>query len=297
LKNNSWQMILFILALICFPSAWTFIHAGVSSTPTPLIPSPMVTQTVSPSATLTLIFTPSVTPSPTITNTPLPTLFPEQAKLAIKTLLQEPVDCAAPCFWGITAGKTTLYEVDRIFHHFRIWHIFTTRIDNIDYYESKYELEDGFSISSLLGIQDGTVEQIKVDIKPEIQEIGKPRDWLVYSPEMLIKRYGSPTKAEFFVGRGPRLEYAMDLYFDKADLIIEYSGYNVRQGAGDTFRICPVVDQQDYIRMWFGDNPDTPPIKAVPLETASSITLDEFARLMTGDPQTACVDLKMELFP
>jgi len=79
---------------------------------------PTETDTALPSPTiLSPTSTSTVTPTETSIATLPATLEPEPAKESIEILLQEPVDCEAPCFWGITPGQTTLDEAKNIFTH------------------------------------------------------------------------------------------------------------------------------------------------------------------------------------
>ena len=261
--------------------------------------SPMPTNTAVPSLTSivtisTLVFTPR--PSPTTTLTPLATLEPKQANETIKTLLQEPVDCSAPCFWGIIPGRTTLDEAKNVFHRLGL-QTKSIAYEGKEFYGTEYDFDSGVSILVNLTTQDKVVENLRVDINPETQKAGVPREWRAYSPETLMKRYGAPSRVEFFVGRVAVISYTMIVYFDKLDLIVEYGGYNVGVGTEKSFRVCPLVDQQDSIRIWLGANPENPPGTAISLEKATSMTLEDFSKLMTGNPNTACLDLKEQLFP
>lgn len=87
-----------------------------------------------------------VLPIESATLTPLATLQSEQAQETIKTLLQEPVDCPAPCFWGIIPERTTLNEAINIFNHLDlpIWH---NTLDNKELYGIDYKFDNGLSIT------------------------------------------------------------------------------------------------------------------------------------------------------
>lgn len=266
--------------------------------PSDSIIKPTSTQTQPPLPTLILpTSTPTPRPTQTATLTPPATLQPEQAKNAIRALLQGP-DCPAPCFWGIIPGQTTFGEAKNIFTYLGLQLKHTNTQNNEDFYALIYDLDSGLRVSPVLTIQNELVKNIEVGINPERRQVGVPREWLAYSPETLIKRYGPPTKVGFFVGRGaPQLSYAMNLYFNAVNLIVEYGGYDVGVGPASSFRICPLIDQSDNVRVWLGPNPEHPPLDAVPLEKATSLTMDEFSKLMTGTPQNACINLKKEMFP
>jgi len=259
------------------------IPATVKATWTPLL-----TKTDMPTLTATL------TPLPTETQTPLPTLEPEQAEEAIKELLWNNPNCLAPCFMGIIPDQTTLDEAKAIFMHLGLDLEQTDAQDNKKFYAVIYELSSGLSIHVRLVVQSGIVRNLDVPFTPpHDQSSNAPREWLPYSPETLINKNGLPSKVKFFVDRGPRPSYAMNLYFDAVDLIIEYYSYDL----GPNLRICPLTDQVDSVRIWIGKDPEYPPPYVTPLKEGTSLTIEEFANLMTGNPGQACFDLREEAFP
>jgi hypothetical protein len=89
----------------------------------------------------------------------------------------------------------------------------------------------------------------------------------------------------------------MVMRFDTVDLIVEYTGYDVIPRQKDLPKICPLTVQFDSVRLWMGKNPYQLPREAITLETATSLTMEEFSKLMTGDPNKACFNLKEEAFP
>jgi hypothetical protein len=261
-------------------------------TPTPTtISSPTTSPLVSPSSKLS---TQTLIPFPV--ETPQPTLEPGQEKGAIQTLLQNNVDCDAPCFWEIIPGETTLENAKRKLVYFRINLQYVTRLENKDYYEFTYEFDNGLSITPHLMVQEGIVGNIQVYIAPELQLPDTPRSWLAYSPEMLVTRYGLPNRVDFFLGRHEPSRYNMQMYFDDKNLITQYGSFDI-SFVPDGIRVCPVTDQYDSVSIWLGKNQEHPPKLAVPLEEAASLTLEEFAELMLGNPEDACFDLKEEVFP
>ena len=144
-----------------------------------------------------------------------------------------------------------------------------------------------------LTIQDKVVENLRVNIHPEKQKAGVLRKWLVYSPQTLIDRYGLPSRVDFFLDRGEILSYGMVMYFDSVQLIAEYDSYEL----GTQLQICPLTNQIDPVRIWMGQNPQYPPFESIPLEKATLMTMEEFSKLMTGDPNKACFELDGEMFP
>lgn len=279
-----------IIALIVLMTGCISNDITVTSNPT-LPPSPFLSPSPSPSPK-----PPTDTLIPTAISTRQPTLEPAQSKQAIQALLRENVDCAAPCFWGVIPGQTTLEDAKKEFSYLRITLQYITRLENKDYYEFAYEFDNGLSFSPHLIVQDGIVRNLRVYITPELQQPGIPRSWLAYSPEMLIARYGTPSRVDFFLGRREPPRYSMQMYFDDVNLIIQYGSFDITF-VPEGVRVCPVTDQYDSIDIWFGMNPENPPGAVIPLEKATSLTIEEFADLMVGDLENACFNLKEEAFP
>lgn len=239
---------------------------------------------------------PAFTPTATVTPTLSTTLEPEQAKEIINTLLQEPVDCLAPCFWGIAPGQTTLDEAENIFTRLGL-PINSATLDNKEFYGIAYDFNDGLSIRVILTVQDEVVKNLRVGINNTFQA-ESPRRWSAYSPETLISRYGSPSRVEFFLGRvAPTPTHSMEMYFEQVKLIVQYIGINMLNVNLPKVEICPLTNQVDYIEIWMGDDPQYPPSPSVPLEEAALLTLEEFSELMMGNPDTACFNLREEAFP
>jgi len=282
--NGTYLFLIFVLAISgCMPNETTI--------------KPTLTLIQLPSPTLIpSTFTPTPQPTQSLTLTPPATLEPEQAENTIKTLLRDPVDCKAPCFWGITPGQTTLDESKNSLAYLGL-QIKSTTYQGKDFYGIRYDFHSGLSVMVTLTVQEELVENLRVDITPETQRAGIPREWSAYSPETLIKQYGTPSRVDFFLGEIGPPTYSMQMYFKEVDLIIQYINFDhVVFESGQT-HVCPLLDQYNSVRVWLGEDPQYPPGAAVPLEEATSMTRDEFASLMMGNPDSACFNLKKEMFP
>jgi hypothetical protein len=198
------------------------------------------------------------------------------------------MNCAVPCFWGIIPGKTSFDEAKIFFSHLGF-----TPFEGIDrnspssgmyFYTISYDSGTGHDSSVTLHINNNLVEDIRVTPDISKPKEGSPREWIAYSPETLIKRYGSPSRVEFAVGSQQSVSINMIMYFDTSDLIVHYSGYNMTPE-----RFCPKTAPFDFVRLWMGPNPpNTPSFETLPLEKATSLTMDQFTQLMLGDPKKAC---------
>jgi hypothetical protein len=269
MKSLSW------LALFLFPF---LVLAGC-----------MPVTNVTESATSTeMVSLPSDTPSPTITLMPFGTLEPTQLTETLQPLIKEPMNCAVPCFWGIIPGKTSLDEARVFFSRLG----FTSR-EGKDFYSTGYESDSGGGFAATFHAPGAIIENIVVTPYIPQPKEGSPREWIAYSPETLIKRYGSPSHAEFAVGLGPNIGISMIMYFDTFDFIVHYSGYNMTPES-----FCPLTAPFDHVRLWMGHNPpNTPSFETLSLEKATSLTMDQSTQLMLGDPKKACFSVKEEVPP
>lgn len=242
-----------------------------------------------PASTNTLTPTPQI---PTAALTPPIPLGSEEAMATIQALLREPVDCAAPCFWGITPERTTLGEAENIFARLglQMWHI---TAEGGQFSGIKH---DFLSLSINLTVQESTVKNLRVKIVPEEQRAGFPREWLAYSPETLINRYGAPSDVLIKLEWGPRSFFDMIIHYDEFDLIVEYAGHDIIPRTIGSPEVCPLTAQFEMVWLWMGKDPIYPPLPGVSVEKATDMTLEEFSKLMTGDPDKACFIVKAEEF-
>lgn len=280
--------------LTAVPTLTSTLPVQFTSTNTAtIIPSPSATATPIPTKAATR------TPLPTITQTPLPSLEPTQAIEAIQKFLSQGMDCQSPCFFGIIPGQTTFDQASNIFNWLRypLWHSPVP-----EFYSADIDYKD-IELSVILEIKDDTVKNIQIRIGLDKSK-GDPNPlvWQAFSPDALLNKYGPPTQVGFSIvyspsPPGPPPEdaiYAMILYFDHLDLIISYGlGYTKD---GKTLKICPLTDQFEGVRIYIGKDPIYPPDFQLPLEKASSLTLDQFSNLMTQKSKPACFEINKEAF-
>jgi hypothetical protein len=278
---------LFVVIGLCFTSC----TSGVSPTALAQLETPDSSPTLLPSTS-----TPTPYTTQTETITPPATLEVEQAKATLQALLQEPVDCEAPCFWGINPRQTTLSDAENIFAHLGL-QVNSTTYQGIDFYGIEHNFDSGLSISVILTIKDEIVENLRIKMLPEKQKVGIPREWSAYSPEILIRRYGSPSRVEFVLGWGPRSFFDMIMYFDSYDLVAEYVGYNIIEGTREKPNVCALAVQYDSVRVWLGKNPPNLPSQGVPLSEATQLEMEEFSNILLGHPENACITFDGKVFP
>ena len=265
-----------------------------------LTPTSANTNTHTPAPTITVkpsTFTPSVTATPTRVNT----LEPENVLATIQPLLEVPMNCEVPCFWGIIPGKTFIDEARTFFGALGF-----TPFEGTDqgleksFYTIDYESDVGRDSSvTLIYNEYGLIENIIV--RPEItkQEEGNLREWIAFSPETLIKQYGSPSDVKFslFWGSNKSTETTMTMYFNDADLVVHYIGSNLFPAENHSPLFCPLTAPLEHVRLWMGPDPlDLSTLEEVSMERATSLTMDQFTQLMLEDPQKACFTINGDLF-
>lgn len=285
MKRLTWLLILTLVA--CGPA--TVVTPTVTASPSSTLMTPTATSATKPAPQ---------TPTATLTLTPPIPLSPEEAKATIQALLREPMDCAAPCFWGIVPGQTTFGEARNIFTQLGgIQHSNTAYADPA--YEGRRLDRMEFDFLSLLislTTQNDIVVNLQVKITPEEQKAGIEREWLAYSPEKLIKRYGTPSEVLLKVEWGPRSFFDMVIYYDEFDLIVEYAGHDIIPRKIGSPEVCLLTAQFEMVWLWMGKNPIYPPLPGVSVEKATGMTVEEFSKLMTGDSDKACFIVKGEEF-
>jgi len=261
--------------------------------------------TVQPAATATnLVWSATAPPTPTSTNSPVPTTTPTieatleamAARETIAAYIDNGGDCDTPCFLGIYPGKTSLREMTGILTHLGL-PMWKTSEKGLDYYEVNYELDNHLSINGMLIVQDQLVKNLEIDISMDTSEVSDARNWPAFSPETLIDRYGTPSEVTLATDWGPRSYFEMNIYFASVDLIAEYSGHELIPRLSNSMVICPMRTSFEYLRIWMGKDPQYPPMEAVSFEKATSLTLDDFAELMTGSPDQACFTMNEEVIP
>jgi hypothetical protein len=305
MRRLSWLSFILIPVLVlagCVP-----VSPAIQPTQEMIIPSqthPTATFTVSLTSTPILMVT--ETPLLTATQLPLSTLRPESVKETMQPLIKDPMNCVSPCFLGITPGNTSLDKARAFFDPLGFRHREGTDPNSgREFYSVGYEDIIGRDSNVTFFISDNLV--VNIEITPEIlkQKEGSAREWTAYSPETLLKKYGTPSRVEFGLYLGQvNTTINMIMYFDTIDLIALYSGYEPTLGHPHSLQLCPFTFPFDHVRLWMGPNPPDPPLtgspdpleKSIPLEKATSLTVDQFTQLMLGDPQNACFDLNGEVF-
>jgi hypothetical protein len=232
------------------------------------------------------------------TSTPTVTLSPQNIEATIYPLLQDPINCSIPCFWGIIPKRSSMEEVNNFFNSLSLIH--RQGKDNklgLFYYSVNYDSFTGGDSSVIFYSKDNTLIDNIVIVPDNSQQERNRINWSAFSPENLINKFGQPSRISLALDRGPNYVIGMIIYFETADLIAFYSGYNMIPERPDNPQLCPLTASFDHI--WLGEGlnpPDAPSFTTVPLEKATSLTVEEFYKLVINNPQQACFIIKGEVF-
>lgn len=247
---------------------------------------------ITPTATIKPPNTPKPSPTRTMTLTPFPSPNPEKAGEIVKTLLQKSMNCSSACIGGIIPNETTLSEARKILTGMGL-NLTTITNNNKKFIYNALVKARRSNFSLTLSGHDETITNIGIGLASEQQQPNVAREWIAFSPETLVQKYGQPSKVDLVLSRGPSTAYIyMMIYFDAVNMIAQYN-FDVR----NTNTICPLIDQVYDIRVWIGDNPINPPSVGEPLEKTTSLSLDSFSKLMAEEPRKACFHIEPQAFP
>jgi hypothetical protein len=277
----------FILCCISILGFVLVLGCGNSSSKVDSISTPQSTTTdslntpTSESATPTQISTPTLTPAATLEST--------QAYLEIQRFTNQDVDCSIPCIWGIIPGKTTIGEATNIFTPLH-YDFEKTTINNIEYY-----LNDRFSLS----VEKGIVEYMELDY-PYYDNYGKQL-WPAFLPSSVLNRFGIPSKVSVYLdyphepGFVPgTVWYGMTLFYIEKHLVVDY---NLALGQdGERVKACPNADVFSGVTVYFGKGAEDKMPVIVPLEKATSMSLQQFHDLLSKATKDACFFLNRAAF-
>jgi hypothetical protein len=255
--------------------------------PTLLVETVSPTRTLTTAATLTLI--------PTSTATVLPTSTPDpRFAQGIKYLLKKPFQCDFPCLWGVIPEKTSVYEAQNIFHQIGI--DLSQTIPN--HYDTSFSIESGAGGSVILNVSNSIITGIRFEIGG-LRGINR-NNWAAYSMDQVLNTYGNPTKIDFFID-GPHeppyskiLSIDCRLYYENIGVVILYSYGEISQN--EPYQFCPNQVKFQHISIWYGNEADDIPGSGnYQLDQVSSLSINEFSKLLIKDPQ-ACINLKIDSF-
>lgn len=255
------------------------------------------------------------------------TLTTEEKFKLISELFLNNDSCSFPCWWGITPGSTSWDDSQILLANMGV--VIGRKVEINDTY-SGYGL-GGIQVSTSNGIIDNhmsilvnneteRVSLIRFDSDGYSDPIAFQEQWMNFSPQMIIQKYGAPSRvwvesssnSSNMAGEGRIAGYRLWFIYDKAGILLQYSGYGE---LSENYHFCPRFDQGEDIRsiLLFIQSPDSlVPIEEkakklnlfVPdyphiqtLEESSGITIEQFTNLFIKDPDNACFDTPSSIWP
>jgi hypothetical protein len=204
------------------------------------------------SPTIQISLPPAQTREPTIT--PLATLKSEDAYKTITTLIQAQDQCALPCWFGITPGKSNFDDANNYFSQF-------SEIGHIALSSNKLSLSDWVSLgvnfptytltTQVYRASGGKVAYFTIDahiskIQNEAPVYGDPayvEMWHGYFLPEIFAKYGMPGKIFLDTTRlqaesTTNYPFVVWIVYPEQGFLLRYEGVNAK--VGNNLRICPL---------------------------------------------------------
>jgi hypothetical protein len=279
-----------------------------------LLPTPVSTSTAA-------ISTVDSTTTPTLSLPP--TISPDLWYQAIIDILSSNGNCRLPCWWGVHPGESTLQSFNNVFYP-------------IGYNElnKQGDFSEDFSISvnqinipnllMRMSFENNIVQRIYI----LADNINKPGDKVShfddfaramekYSLESILAHYGIPSRVylEVYPKYEPTspLIYALWVFYDDLGILIDYEGEGIVI-QGELVKICPDYDKL-YTMEFYLQSPQIKPFLSgfadeiqtfneqvsqkslLPLDKATTLTLEEFHNIFISEKQDKCFQSSRELWP
>jgi len=263
--------------------------------------SPTSTPEIRPSATI------PPTALPTETETPLPTVVPEEAQKRIAELMKTNGGCLLPCWWGVTPGKTSMETVNKTLARF---------VSDVSPFPDERHLE-GYAIT--FGDPETPAREYRI-LFYTAGEIVEKIDTFSFDPlAHLLEQYGIPEEVwlhsgGYSMGFQPP-SFSLALLYPEQGVMIYYqerSGGYLSEGGTDYVQICPndirnAGNPGLYLwptghRLSFAEIlPDIYPkpelVRYEPLEDVSNMDEESFYDAFTNPESSACLKTPADIWP
>jgi len=272
--------------------------------------------------------TPSLTLSPTFTQAlPSATLFPAlpaaEAEKTILDLLQTNGNCKLPCWWGLTPGKTSAQDVKAFLERFRNTS-YISFSDEKGGYIDLHALSNDLIVRPVLdyhiNTNDDTLEMLSVQLNIERNlseggfEIayGDPLNaqlLRLYTLPQILSTYGKPGEALIWGNRG-MMQFNLLLVYPESGILVNYIAPLER--VSEQYSECPSKAYPTFY-FWPPEHKYSPAEVAslqqgegigqewlanyLPIEEATSLTLEEFYTIFQDARNTACIETPVNLWP
>jgi hypothetical protein len=246
-----------------------------------------------------------------------PTLTAAERENYILGLLRSNKQCDLPCWWGIIPGSTSWAETEKFILHLGAkTSVFPTSGEFIWHATGGFDLLDrGVHNDVTFFESQGIVAAIEIHTGGEANPKEFQADWGNFSPEQLITVYGRPSRvwlqsySSADGGTPTSVPYSLWIFYDKLGFLIRYSGA-VRYKS--IYRICPALNDEGggvTIDLYLRSSSDPMPLEklvelmgadrpyTLPLESATTLTLDEFYNLFLQKDKIACIETPRDIWP
>lgn len=275
------------------------------SSPTPeaaLTPSPLPEITATRTARPTVTRRPTATVTRTATPTPtlvyLPTLSPEEAQEEIARLMRTNNDCEGNCVWGFRAGESRYDEAIRYLKSIRGAAKEDIRSQRQDAWVS-FHFRDYARVGLHLWAKKNILQQIEIEGGGLQLPGSTTEDWLAFRPDMVLRRFGPPNQVNVLMATAPegRINYEMIWFYDQMYITYSAGRNQIIILPQHILHACPLVDHNiDRFRLISGPYSSVEMDRGDDLTRVTSLTVEDFSQILTGDPAKACFDLDYNAF-
>jgi hypothetical protein len=237
----------------------------------------------------------SATPTIVVTTlTPLPTLEGEELETSVARLLENPMNCDVPCWWGAIPGVTSINEIKHAISPYNF--------DIYEYYDEEgkvyfrlgighVEERNDFEVRLVYGFSDSILAGVTA-YSPSISEFlakfGKPDE--IWIETKSYKREGnlSVRLNLVYLQKGMAVGYVVD--GDIQDDIV--TGCFADKEKGRLFLLVPdtATSYRDFTPIFELER------HYLLLEEATSLTMDDFMQQFSDPSQPQCIETPTELW-
>lgn len=266
-------------------------------------PTQQFSGTLLPPATSPPALIPTSVPLSTGTVTPLPTLLPLEAESLISDLYQDNGNCLLPCFWSFVPGETQWPTIEQ-FMTTIAYQIYPDDLDSESFIAEVYLYLPQLSsvpINHMYGVEDGTITMIEADL------LMMPNTVL----QSVLKTYGQPTEVWLLTASVPMddfLGFFLTLFYAERHFLLTYSGQGtviegkVRgclSGQTESLQLVSWSPEKEltFVEAWDGLHKPRPIIYNLPLEEATTMSVDVFYETFKNTVEPVCLETPTELWP
>ncbi len=288
----------------------TELHFSYPGATAPLPTTPLVVQpspTMPPSATSTFQAAPTLTLSPT--------LDLEQRTSYLLDWLHNTERCPLPCWFGIVPGESTWSDLETLFRHLGAIVVNETTNTYVFHGIGGFNSFGLYTVFELYEQDDRiTAMDVHSDSWNDATQSDFRAMWESYAPEVIIEDYGCPSQVRVLsesrpsheIPYGDHIWYTIWFYYENLGGVISYEG---RTDYEPVYRMCPSFTDEgnlgQHLRIEMRSSDGSNIIQwgslsnlyGMPIEEASSLSLDEFCNLYIQESEPVCFDTQRDIWP